>query len=67
MEYFHVASFVTPENNMKVSEVVTAPANKAKKKPAATQTDFERNAAALRSKERKLNARGPVSPIKHRP
>lgn len=31
------------------------------------QTDFEKNASALRSKERKLSPQSPVSPIKHRP
>lgn len=31
------------------------------------RTDWERNAAQLRSREAKLNAKSPVSPIKHRP
>lgn len=29
------------------------------------QTEFEKNATKLRSKERKLNPQSPVAPIKH--
>jgi hypothetical protein len=50
---------------------------KNKQKPSATaaqgktsrrdgQTEFEKNASKLRSKERKLNPKRPVAPIKHR-
>ncbi len=38
-----------------------------RKRPKKHVSDFERNARKLRSRERELNAVGPVSPIKHRP
>jgi hypothetical protein len=41
--------------------------SKRKRTIKAQTTDFEKNARALRSKERKLNAQSPVPPIKHRP
>ena len=31
------------------------------------RTDWEKNAAKLRSREAKLNAQSPVPPVKHRP
>jgi hypothetical protein len=37
------------------------------KNGVATKTDWERNAAELRNKERKLKPQSPVPPIKHRP
>lgn len=57
---------------MQVWEVVAGKATKNKTKGKTTQskradTGFVANAARLRSKERALNARGPVPPIKHRP
>lgn len=39
----------------------------AKKQTLQPKSDFEKNASKLRSKERELNAKSPVSPIKHRP
>jgi hypothetical protein len=35
------------------------------KQRSDTKTDWEKNSAQLRTKERKLNAKGPVPPIKH--
>lgn len=37
-----------------------------KRKNNTDKTDFEKNAARLQSKERALNAKSPVKPIKHR-
>lgn len=53
---------------MRVIEVVQPAKQHVKaKRPADRRTDWEKNAANLRSKEAKLNAKSPVSPIKHRP
>lgn len=37
------------------------------RKPKKHVSDFEKNARRLRTRERELNAVGPVSPVKHRP
>lgn len=53
---------------MLVIEVVVQPRKLAKPKQAAsTKTDWEKNAAKLRTKERKLKPQSPVPPIKHYP
>lgn len=53
---------------MRVIEIVQFAQQGAKaKRPSVTKTDWEKNAAQLRSKEAKLNAKSPVPPIKHRP
>ena len=36
-----------------------------KRKKSTPTTGFEKNVAKLRGKERKLNARKPISPVKH--
>lgn len=56
----------TLDVSMKVYEIVGAAEPKPKKSPQR-KSDFEKNASKLRSKERELNAKSPVSPIKHRP
>lgn len=48
---------------MLISEIVKKP-NKPRK-PEPPKTDWEKNTAKLRSKERRLNAKTPVAPIKH--
>lgn len=45
---------------MHIWEVVNTKNRKAK---TAAKTDFEKNAARLRSKERKLDAKKPVKPV----
>lgn len=53
---------------MLVFEVTQRPQQQAKsKRPIDKRTDWEKNAARLRSREAKLNAKSPVPPIKHRP
>ena len=53
---------------MLVFEVTQRPQQQAKPlRPSDQRTDWEKNAAKLRSKERKLNAKSPAPPIKHRP
>jgi hypothetical protein len=53
---------------MRVFEVIQCPKQKDKaKRTVAPKTDWEKNAAQLRSKELKLNAKSPVAPVKHRP
>lgn len=47
---------------LKVWEVVCP---KVERKKSAPTADFEKNAAKLRGKERKLNAQKPISPVKH--
>ncbi len=62
-QFFHLWSF-----SMRVTDVVTQPKKPAKPKQAAsTKTDWEKNAAKLRTKERKLKPQSPVPPIKHYP
>lgn len=52
---------------MKVWEVLSPNVERGnvKRKKSAPTTDFEKNAAKLRGKERKLNAQKPISPVKH--
>jgi hypothetical protein len=53
---------------MRVFEVIQRPKRQAKVKRAGDKrTDWEKNAAQLRSREAKLNAKSPIPPIKHRP
>jgi hypothetical protein len=53
---------------MLVFEVTQQPKQPTKpKRPADKRTDWEKNAARLRSREVKLNPKSPVPPIKHRP
>lgn len=53
---------------MRVFEVIERPKQQAKpKRSVDKRTDWEKNAAQLRSREARLNAKSPVPPIKHRP
>lgn len=53
---------------MRVFEVTQRPQQQTKpKRSADKRTDWEKNAAQLRSREAKLNAKSPAPPIKHRP
>lgn len=53
---------------MRVFEVTQQPQQQTKpKRSVDKRTDWERNAAKLRSREAKLNAKSPISPVKHRP
>ena len=57
---------------MQVWEVVNSkrkpstPTQQGKVGKGGERTEFEKNVSKLRSKERKLNPRSPISPIKHR-
>ena len=52
---------------LKVWEVVSPNVERGsvKRKKSTPTTGFEKNVAKLRGKERKLNARKPISPVKH--
>jgi hypothetical protein len=53
---------------MRVFEVTARPKQQAQSKRGVDKrTDWEKNAAKLRSREARLNAKSPVPPIKHRP
>ncbi|MGY6549452.1 MAG: hypothetical protein ACXIU7_10680 [Roseinatronobacter sp.] len=49
---------------MTVEEIVTQKQSNAKR---SQKTDFEKNAAKLRSKKLDLRPQSPVPPVKHRP
>lgn len=52
---------------MRVHEVIKQPQQQTKtKRRSDRRTEWEKNAAQLRSKEARLNAKSPVPPIKHR-
>jgi hypothetical protein len=60
----HPTSTATPGAKMLVKEIVSKKAHKTKR---PQPTDFEKNATKLRSKERNLQPKRPVPPVKHRP
>jgi hypothetical protein len=52
---------------MRVCEVTQRSQQQAKpQRSVDKRTDWEKNAAKLRSREAKLNAKSPVPPVKHR-
>jgi hypothetical protein len=58
----------TGVKQMRVNEVIKQPQQQTKtKRRSDKRTEWEKNAAQLRSKEARLNAKSPVPPIKHRP